>query len=105
MELMIVLVVTMGAFVLAQDANVMSSKIVPSYSVFSCNVCPNFNYMDVSHVSTYMFQKKNMKKMVSSNSSFDQENMCMPLPNSSGFAMDLDDNFWNITFDKKNSKT
>lgn len=101
---MIVLVVTMGAFVLAQDANVMSSKIVPSYSVLSCNVCPNFNYMDLSHVSTSMSQKTNMKKMVPSNSSFDQENMCMPLPNSSGSAMDFDNNFWNITFDKKNLK-
>lgn len=49
--------------------------------------------MDVYHVSTSMSQKKNMKKMVPSNSSFDQETMCMPLPNASGSAMDFDDNF------------
>jgi hypothetical protein len=83
----------MRAFVLAQDASVMSSRIVLSSSVFSYNVCPNFNSMDVSHVSTSMSQKKNMKKMVPFISSFDQENMCMPLPNSSGFAVDFDDNF------------
>jgi hypothetical protein len=49
-----------------------------------------------------MSQKKNMKKMVPSISSFDQKNMCMPLPNSSASTMDFDDNFWNIMFDKKN---
>jgi hypothetical protein len=58
--------------------------------------------MDVFHVSTSMSQKKNVKRMVPSISSFDQENICMPLPNSSGSTMDFDDNFWNIMFDKKN---
>jgi hypothetical protein len=56
----------------------------------------------MSHVSTFMSHKKNMKKMVLSISSFDQKNMCMPLRNSSGSTMDFDDNFWNIMFDKKN---
>jgi hypothetical protein len=87
-----------------EGGNVVHELPCLSYSVLSCNVCPNFNYMDLSHVSTSMSQKTNMKKMVPSNSSFDQENMCMPLPNSSGSAMDFDNNFWNITFDKKNLK-
>jgi hypothetical protein len=60
--------------------------------------------MDVSHASTFMSQEKSMKKMVPSISSYDQKNMHFPLTYFSGFAMNFDDNFWNIMFDKKLSK-
>jgi hypothetical protein len=60
--------------------------------------------MDMIHASTFMSQEKSMKKMVASIPSFDQENMHLPLPYYSGSAMNFDDNFWNIMFDKKLSK-
>jgi hypothetical protein len=58
--------------------------------------------MDVIHVSTFMLQEKSMKKMVPFVPSSDREHLSLPY--SSGSAMNFDDNFWNIMFDKKLSK-
>jgi hypothetical protein len=82
----------MGASIHAQDANVMSFGTIP-FLFSSNNVCPNFNFVDVSHASTSMSQENNMKKMVPSDPSFDQENMHLPLPNFGGSLMDFDNNF------------
>jgi hypothetical protein len=83
----------MGASIHAQDTNVMSSKTILFYGV-SCNsVCPNFSFVDVSHVSTSMSRKNNMKKMVPSNPFSNQKNMRLPLLNFSGSIMDFDDNY------------
>ncbi len=60
--------------------------------------------MDVIHASTFMSQEKSMKKMVPFVPSYDEENMHLPLPYYSGFAMNFYDNFRNIMFDKKLSK-
>jgi hypothetical protein len=89
----------MGAFVHDQDVDVTSSKIVPSFGVSFGYVCPSPNSVDVSHISTSMFQKKSMKKMLPS--------ICASKPRKyvfamdSEFAMDFDDNFWKLMFDKK----
>jgi hypothetical protein len=49
--------------------------------------------MDVFHASTFMSQKKNIKKMVPSILSSDQENMRLQLPNFGGSTMDFDNKF------------
>jgi hypothetical protein len=83
----------MEASIHAQDTNVMSFGTTPFSSVSSNNVCPNFSFVDVFHASTSMSQENNMKKMVPSDPSSDQENMHLPLPNFGGSIMDFDNNF------------
>ncbi len=76
----------------AQDANIMSFGTIPFFGVSSNNVCPNFSFVDVFHVSTSMSQENNMKRMVPSNPSSNQENMRLPLPTFGGSIMDFDNN-------------